>query len=205
MRHVREVRDRKSRENKEKRGNIVQKESTGANYWRDKFREMAEKNRNREIEVRGAAKHVERIGRGEHFTRKRKRSRSGGREKNRENSIDKSKESEKVSEKEREVSIEKSRPVPTTTNLDTENLRKGQAKVISPAILKISAIFEKSEVKVKEKTEEKVSKVRKIRDGLEALMGNHEVRKAKHEIKRRTKKPIEKVSRENPQRKVIDR
>ena len=40
---------------------------------------------------------------------------------------------------------------------------------------------------------------------LEALLGNHEVRKAKHEIKRRTKKPIEKVSRENTQRKVIDR
>ena len=137
------------------------------------------------------------------MTRKRKRSRSGGREKNREISMDKSKESEKVSEKEREIRIEKSRPVPTTTNLDTEKLRKGQAKtkIISPAILKISAIFEKSEVKVKEKTEEKVSKVRKIRDGLEALMGNHQVRKAKHEIKRRTKKPIEKVSRENPQRK----
>ena len=64
MIHRKEIRERKEREKREREDSERKaKESTGVKYWKDKFREMAEKHSKNKIEevVRGAREHVERI------------------------------------------------------------------------------------------------------------------------------------------------
>ena len=63
--HQEEVRERKrqtEKERKEKR--VTESRNEGLNIWREKFRQMAEKNREVPIVIKGVEKHIARIERG---------------------------------------------------------------------------------------------------------------------------------------------
>ena len=71
----------------------------------------------------------------------------------------------------------------------TENViqEKPRKKIVSPGILKISEIFEKTEKRSTEKYKS-IGKVEVIKNRFESMMDNTSVRKAKFEIKRRQRK-----------------
>ena len=78
-------------------------------------------------------------------------------------------------------------------------------KIISPGILKISKIFEKSENEQEgEKMEKQENNVTRIRNSLELMMSNTKVRKTKYEVKKGKKKPVLATENEAPQRKLME-
>ena len=81
-------------------------------------------------------------------------------------------------------------------------------RMISPAIVKMSRLFEKDVKNVTIENEVKVtqeSKVTKIRNSLEEMMSDTKVRKTKFEVKRRTKKVMSVSESDKPMRLTMEK
>ena len=113
-------------------------------------------------------------------------------------------ETEKVVEK--VIESERVKNKESVSNmLDMREILPRHRKVVSPGILKMSRLFEKSEIEPEcEKVEKQESNVTRIKNSLELMMSNTKVRKSKYEVKRNRKQSVPTTENEAPQRKIME-
>ena len=86
-----------------------------------------------------------------------------------------------------------------------EVTKKIPTKKVSQGIQKISLIFEKSEKnEIINTPEKKENKVRLMCNSFEEMMQNTGARRKVYEVKKKRKRSVEKVDRENPMRKSME-